>query len=51
MFLRYSRYFRLLILLRHGKNTVDLALPVRLANLPAGAKLEIYKITASEGNI
>ena len=35
---------------RNGKNTVDLALPVRLANLAAGAKLEIYKITASEGS-
>ena len=34
---------------RNGKNNVDLALPVRLANLPAGAKLEIYKIDASEG--
>lgn len=28
---------------------MDLSLPVRLANLAAGAKLEIYKITASEG--
>ena len=39
----------LMLIHRNGKNTVDLALPVRLANLPAGAKLEIYKITASEG--
>jgi hypothetical protein len=37
------------MIFRNGKNTVDLALPVRLSNLPAGAKLEIYKITASEG--
>lgn len=38
-----------LLISRNGKNTLDLALPVRLSNLPAGAKLEIYKITASEG--
>jgi hypothetical protein len=34
---------------RNGKNTVDLSLPVRLANLAPGAKLEIYKVSASEG--
>lgn len=37
------------VTLRNGKNTVDLSLPLRLSNLPAGAKLDIYKITASEG--
>jgi hypothetical protein len=34
---------------RNGKSNVDLSLPVRLANLAAGAKLDIYKIGASEG--
>ena len=38
-----------LMCLRNGKNNVDLALPVRLANLPAGAKLDIYKMNAAEG--
>jgi TUG ubiquitin-like domain len=35
---------------RNGKSTVDLSLPVRLANLAAGAKLDIYRIHASEGS-
>ena len=39
----------LIINSRNGKSTVDLSLPVRLANLAPGAKLEIYKISASEG--
>lgn len=34
---------------RDGKKTIDLALPVRLTGLLPGTKLEIYKISASEG--
>jgi len=33
---------------RNGKNNVDLSLPVRLANLAAGAKLDIYKLNPTE---
>ena len=36
------------LLNRNGKNNVDLSLPVRLANLAAGAKLDIYKINPTE---